>query len=184
MSYIVSTSILGIQTFVTRFDPSAHGSRVRDLPLSLRAWDCVASARRGLPFGRKIYLLTAWLRRASNPLHSGGSASRQPSSHSQHGITASNAALPSRKVEGLVGPLRPWSGSRSCGGPPRPRYTLCSHGSCADVRAKTVARGRTARVRLCPWILQAPTMSAAIGTKNKMRTRVERREKGSDPVPP
>ena len=27
-------------------------------------------------------------------------------------------------------------------------------------------------------------MSAAIGTKNKMRTRVERREKGSDPVPP
>ena len=121
---------------------------------------------------------------ASNPLHSGGSASRQPSSHSQHGITASNAALPSRKVEGLVGPLRPWSGSRSCGGPPRPRYTLCSHGSCADVRAKTVARGRTARVRQCPWILQAPTMSAAIRTKNKIRTRVERREKGSDPVPP
>ena len=121
---------------------------------------------------------------ASSPLHRDASASRQPSSHRLHGITASNAALPSRKVEGLVGPLRPWSGSRSCGGPPRPRYTLCSHGSCADVRAKTVARGRTARVRLCPWILQAPTMSAAIGTKNKMRTRVERREKGSDPVPP
>jgi hypothetical protein len=40
------------------------------------------------------------------------------------------------------------------------------------------------RVRLCPWILQAPTMSAAIGTKNKMRTRVERREKGSDRLPP
>ena len=58
--------------------------------------------------------------------------------------------------------------------PPRPRYTLCSHGSCADVRAKMVARGRTARVRLCPWILQAPTMPAAIGTKNKIRTRVER----------
>ena len=66
-----------------------------------------------------------------------------------------------------------------CGGP-RPRYTLCSHGSCADVRAQTVARGRTARVRLCPWILQAPTMPATIGTKNKMRTRVERREKPSD----
>ena len=117
---------------------------------------------------------------ASNPLHRNASASRQPSSHRLHGITASNAALPSRKVEGLVGPLRPLSGSRSCGRPPRPRYTLCSHGSCADVRAKTVARGRTARVRLCPWILQAPTMSAAIGTKNKMRTRVERREKPSD----
>ena len=39
-------------------------------------------------------------------------------------------------------------------------------------------------MRLCPWILQAPTMSAAIGTKNKMRTRVERREKGSDRLPP
>ena len=35
-------------------------------------------------------------------------------------------------------------------------------------------------MRQCPWILQAPTMSAAIGTKNKMRTRVERREKPSD----
>jgi hypothetical protein len=35
-------------------------------------------------------------------------------------------------------------------------------------------------VRLCPWIFQAPGMSAAIGTKNKMRTRVERREKPSD----
>ena len=121
---------------------------------------------------------------ASSPLHRDASASRQPSSHRLHGIAASNAALPSRKVEGLVGPLRPWSGSRSCGGPPRPRYTLCSHGSCADVRTKTAACGRTVRMPRCPWILQAPTMSAAIGTKNKMRTRVERREKGSDWLPP
>ena len=59
---------------------------------------------------------------ASSPLHSDGSASRQPSSPSLHGITASNAALPSHKVEGLVGPLRPLSGSRSCGGQPRPHY--------------------------------------------------------------
>ena len=58
---------------------------------------------------------------ASSPLHSDGSASRHPSTHSLHGITASNAALPSRKVEGLLGPLRPWSGSRSCGARPRPR---------------------------------------------------------------
>ena len=58
---------------------------------------------------------------ASNPLHRDASASRQPSSHSLHGITASNAALPSRKLEGLLGPLRPWSGSRSCGRPPKPR---------------------------------------------------------------
>ena len=33
-------------------------SRPLYLSLSLRAWDCVASARRGLPPGRKIYLLT------------------------------------------------------------------------------------------------------------------------------
>ena len=33
------------------------GERERGI-LSLRAWDCVASARRGLPLGRKIYLLT------------------------------------------------------------------------------------------------------------------------------
>ena len=39
-------------------------------------------------------------------------------------------------------------------------------------------------MRQCPWILQAPTMSAAIGTKNKIGTRVERREKGSDRLPP
>ena len=44
---------------------------------------------------------------ASNPLHRDASTSRQPSSHSLHGITASNAALPSHKHEGLVGPLRP-----------------------------------------------------------------------------
>ena len=114
---------------------------------------------------------------ASSPLHSDGSASRQPSSHSLHGITASNAALPSRKVEGLLGPLRPWSGSLSCGAPPRPRYTLCSHGSCADVRAKTVARGRTARVRLCPWILppcrpqSVPRIKSARASKGVKRDR-------------
>ena len=116
----------------------------------------------------------------SSPLHSGGSASRQPSSHSLHGITASNAALPSHKHEGLVGPLRPWSGSRSCGGPPRPRYHLRSNALEPQRATQIVARGRAVRVRLCPWILQAPTMSAAIGTKNNIGTRVERREKPSD----
>ena len=64
---------------------------------------------------------------ASNPLHRDASASRQPSSHSLHGITASNAALPSRKHEGLVGPLRPWSGSHSCGAPPKPANLDPSH---------------------------------------------------------
>ena len=87
----------------------------------------------------------------SSPLHSAGSASRQPSSHSLHGITASNAALPSHKHEGLVGPLRPWSGSRSCGGPRRPRYHLRSNALEPQRATQIVARGRAVRVRLCPW---------------------------------
>ena len=88
---------------------------------------------------------------ASSPLHSDGSASRQPSSHSLHGITASNAALPSRKVEGLLDHLRPWSGSRSCGGPPRPRPLPFAHASHADARTKrkTTACARAVRVRCC-----------------------------------
>ena len=43
---------------------------------------------------------------ASSPLHRDASASRQPSTHSLHCFTACNAALPSHKHEGLVGPLR------------------------------------------------------------------------------
>jgi hypothetical protein len=39
-------------------------------------------------------------------------------------------------------------------------------------------------VRQCPWIFQAPAMSAAIGTKNNIGTRVERREKLSNSLPP
>ena len=121
---------------------------------------------------------------ASNPLHRDASASRQPSTHSLHGITASNAALPSRKVEGLLGPLRPWSGSRSCGGPSRPPSLPFAHALRAAIQTKMGARGRSLRVRPCPWILQATTMRRTAGIENKMRTRVERREKGSDPVPP
>ena len=90
---------------------------------------------------------------ASSPLHSDGSASRQPSSHRLHGITASNAALPSRKVEGLLGPLRPWSGSRSCGAPPRPRPLPFAHASHADARTKTTACARA--VRACGAVLTA-----------------------------
>ena len=55
----------------------------------------------------------------------------------------------------------------------------------ATQRATQIAaRGRSARVRQCPWIFQAPTMPAAIGTKNKIRTRVERREKLPNSLPP
>ena len=39
-------------------------------------------------------------------------------------------------------------------------------------------------MRQCPWILQAPTMPAAIGTKNNIGTRVERREKAIGLVDP
>jgi hypothetical protein len=40
------------------------------------------------------------------------------------------------------------------------------------------------RAHPCPWILQATIMRRTAGIKNKMRTRVERREKGSDRLPP
>ena len=121
---------------------------------------------------------------ASSPLHRDASASRQPSSHSLHGITASNAALPSRKVEGLLGPLRPWSGSRSCGAPPRPLPLPFAHALRADTRTLTAARARAVRVQPCHRILEATTMRRTAGIENKMRTRVERREKGSDRLPP
>ena len=78
---------------------------------------------------------------ASNPLHRDASASRQPSSQRLHGITASNAALPSRRLEGLVGPLRPLSGSRSCGAPPRPLSLPFEHALRAAIQTKIGARG-------------------------------------------
>ena len=121
---------------------------------------------------------------ASSPLHRDASASRQPSSHSLHGITASNAALPSHKHEGLVGPLRPWSGSRSCGAPPRPLSLPFARASRADARTKTGVCARAVRAHPCPWICQAATMRRTGGIKNKIRTRVERREKPSDRLPP
>ena len=121
---------------------------------------------------------------ASNPLHRDASASRQPSTHSLHCFTACNAALPSHKIEGLVGPLRPLSGSRSCGRSPRPRPLPFAHASHADARTKTTACARAVRVRCCPRICQATTMRRTAGIKNNIGTRVERREKGSDRLPP
>ena len=121
---------------------------------------------------------------ASNPLHRDASASRQPSTHSLHCFTACNAALPSHKIEGLVGPLRPLSGSRSCGRPPRPRPLPFAHASHADARTKTTACARAVRVRCCPRICQATTMRRTAGIKNNIGTRVERREKLSNSLPP
>jgi len=121
---------------------------------------------------------------ASSPLHRDASASRQPSSHRLHGITASNAALPSRKVEGLVGPLRPWSGSRSCGGPPRPPSLPFAHALRAAIQTKMGARGRSLRVRPCHWICEATTMRRTAGVGNKIRTRVARRETPLDSLTP
>jgi hypothetical protein len=89
----------------------------------------------------------------SSPLHSDGSASPQPSSHNLHCITASNAALPSHKLEGLVGPLRPWSGSLSCGAPPRPRPQPAllpfARASRVDARTKTGVCERAVRANWC-----------------------------------
>ena len=121
---------------------------------------------------------------ASNPLHRDASASRQPSTHSLHCFTARNAALPSHKVEGLIDPLRPWSGSRSCGGPPRPLPLPFAHALRADTRTLTAARARAVRVQPCHRILEATTMRRTAGIENNIGTRVERREKGSDRLPP
>ena len=75
-------------------------SRPLYLSLSLRAWDCVASARRGLPpLGRKIYLLT-YVRRSDphdiaqfHRAHMRSFTSRQTPSRTQPSNTrlASNA---------------------------------------------------------------------------------------------
>ena len=92
--------------------------------------------------------------------------------------------VPSRKVEGLVGPLRPWSGSRSCGGPPRPPSLPFAHALRAAIQTKMGARGRSLRVRPCPWICEATTMRRTAGIENKIRTRVERREKPPNSLPP
>ena len=86
-------------------------------------------------------------------------------------FTACNAALPSHKIEGLVGPLRPWSGSRSCGAPPRPPSLPFEHALRAAIQTKMGARGRSLRVRPCHRILQATTMRRTAGIENKMRTR-------------
>ena len=115
---------------------------------------------------------------ASSPLHRDASASRQPSTHSLHCFTARNAALPSHKVEGLIDPLRPWSGSRSCGGPPRPLPLPFEHALRADTRTLTAARARAVRVQPCHRILEATTMRRTARIKNKMRTPPRARRKG------
>ena len=64
-------------------------------PLSLRAWDChcVASARRGLPSGRKIYLLTYGHIYASVLLVSFSThTARQPHGHADVRPAAARAA--------------------------------------------------------------------------------------------
>ena len=115
---------------------------------------------------------------SNDPLHRDASASRQPSTHSLHCFTARNAALPSHKVEGLIDPLRPWSGSRSCGGPPRPLPLPFEHALRADTRTLTAARARAVRVQPCHRILEATTMRRTAGIENKIRTRVSRHTRG------
>ena len=54
----------------------------------------------------------------------------------------------------------------------------------ADAWTKTGACGRTVRMPPCNRICQATTMRRTAGITNKIGTRVERREKGSDRLPP
>jgi hypothetical protein len=123
-----------------------------------------ASTCRVLPQSLTVRRRGLALRGASSPLHRDGSASRQPSSHSLHGITASNTALPSHKFEGLLGPLRPWSGRRSCtgscGGPRRDLDPppICARLARSAIQTKMGAHGRSLRVCPCHRILEATTM--------------------------
>ena len=57
---------------------------------------------------------------------------------------------------------------RNSSAPLGPRYRLCSNALAPSCATKIVARARTVRVRLCPWICQAPTMPAAIGTESSL----------------
>jgi hypothetical protein len=89
------------------------------LSLSLRAWDCVASARRGLPLGRKIYLYLLISAPpspqdpCSTPLHAGVCPRRSLLSREEHSITHALPPSPihlrrppATRVE-AVGQLRP-----------------------------------------------------------------------------
>ena len=67
----------------------------------------------------------------------------------------------------------------------RTPWPSCAGADC-DTRTLTAARarGRAVRVQPCHRILEATTMRRTAGIKNKIGTRVERREKGSDRLPP
>ena len=121
---------------------------------------------------------------ASNPLPRDASASREPSTHSLHCFTACNAALPSHKIEGLVGPLRPLSGSRSCGRSPSPLPLPFAHALRADTRTLTAARARAVRVQPCHRILEATTMRRTAGIENKIASRVARALFHGNRLPP
>ena len=120
---------------------------------------------------------------ASSPLHNDGSASRQPSSHSLHGISVADAALQSHKIE-----LRRPSWSSPAVERQsllwRPAETIIIILPCLRAPYMTAARGRSLRVRPCPWIRQATTMRRTGGMENKIRTRVARREKRPNSLPP
>ena len=69
--------------------------------------------------------------------------------------------------------------------PPRPRPLPFARASRADARTKTGACGRSrARAAHVLGFVRRPRMRRTAGIKNKMRTRVARREKGSDRLPP
>jgi hypothetical protein len=54
----------------------------------------------------------------------------------------------------------------------------------ADTRTLTAARARAVRVQPCHRILEATTMRRTAGVENKIGTRVERREKPPNSLPP
>ena len=98
-------------------------------------------------------------------LHRDASASLLPSISTVLCITEPNAVLPAGGFEGLEELIGLGAAGALFAEPPEPRYRLRSSASCADHRTKIVACAMAVRVRQCPWIFQAATMAAAIGTE-------------------
>ena len=98
-------------------------------------------------------------------LHTDASASLLPSMSTVLCITEPNAVLPARGFGGLEELIRRGAAGALIAEPVEPRYRLRSSASCADHRTEIVACAMAVRMRLCPWIFQAATMAAAIGTE-------------------
>ena len=98
-------------------------------------------------------------------LHRDASASRLPSMSTVLCITEPNAVLPAGGFGGLEELIRRGAAGALIAEPAGPLSLFLANAACADLRTKTAARAMAVRVPRCPWIFQAATMAAAIGTE-------------------